>query len=257
MAISVEKLSNFLDERVPRSLSCSWDNDGLLCCPDPKRIVRRVLIALDVTEKTVNMAIHGEYDLLLTHHPLIFRPIKALTPMEVVPRKLLKLSGAGVSAIALHTRLDALDGGVNDALAAALDLPIVDRFLCEDSLEGRLIELPQAVTLFEFTDLVKRKLNVASVNCADAGKSVKKIGLLGGEGGDFIRAAKKTGCDTYLTGRAGYHVMLDAAESGINVIEAGHFYTEIPVCGVLADLIHEADQTLTVDICSDHTMQIF
>lgn len=256
MAISVEKLWSFLDERVPHSLSCTWDNDGLLCCPDPQRMVRRVLVALDVTEKTVNMAIDGKYDLLLTHHPLIFRPIKALTPMEVVPRKLLKLSGAGVSAIALHTRLDALDGGVNDALASALELPVVRRFPCEDSLEGRIVELPQAVSLFEFADLVKRKLNVASVNCADAGKPVKRIGLLGGEGGDFVRAAQNAGCDTYLTGRAGYHVMLDAAESGINVIEAGHFYTEVPVCGVLAELIREADPTVTVDICSNPTTRI-
>lgn len=257
MAISVAKIWNFLDERVPHSLSCSWDNDGLLCCPDPERTVQRVLVALDVTEATVDMAIHGNYDLLLTHHPLIFRPIKALTPMDVVPRKLLKLARAGISAIALHTRFDALDGGVNDALASALGLPVVGRFLCEDALEGRIVELAQAVMLSDFAASVKQALGCGLVNCTDAGKPVKKIGLLGGEGGDFIRAALNAGCDTYLTGRAGYHAMLDAAELGINVIEAGHFYTELPSCGVLADLIREADSTLTIDVFTNPTLCIF
>lgn len=257
MAISVANISKFLDEHVPRSLSCSWDNDGLLCCPDTEQTVERVLVALDVTEKIVNMAICGEYDLLLTHHPLIFRPIKALTPTDVVPKKLLKLVRAGGSAIALHTRFDALDGGVNDALASVLGLSVVGRFLCEDALEGRIVELSQAVSLSDFAASVKQALGAGFVNCADAGKLVKKIGLLGGEGGDFIRAARNAGCDTYLTGRAGYHAMLDAAEMGINVIEAGHFYTEVPSCRALADLVLEADPTLTVDICTDSTLCSF
>lgn len=255
MAISMTELSKYLDERVPRSLSCSWDNDGLLCCPDPDRMVERVLVALDVTEKIVDMAIDGKYDLLLTHHPLIFRPIKALTPMDVVPKKLLKLIGAGVSAIALHTRLDALDGGVNDALASTLGLPVVARFACEDELEGRIVGLDHSVSFSDFIASVKQALGVNFVNCADAGIPVRRIGLLGGEGGDFIRAALNAGCDTYLTGRAGYHAMLDASELGINVIEAGHFYTEVPICRVLADLIHECDHSLTVDICTDSTLR--
>ena len=257
MAISVANILKHLDERVPRSLSCSWDNDGLLCCPDPEQMVQRILVALDATDKTVDMAIDGKYDLLLTHHPLIFRPIKALTPFDVVPKKLLKLAGAGVSAVALHTRFDAVDGGVNDALASALGLPVVDCFPCEDALEGRIVELDQAVSLSDFAASVKQALGCVFVNCADAGKPVKKIGLLGGEGGDFIRAALNAGCDTYLTGRASYHGMLDAAESGINVIEGGHFYTERPACRALADLIREIDSTLSVDIYIDPTLCIF
>lgn len=257
MAITVANISQYLDERVPRSLSCSWDNDGLLCCPDPDRIVNRILVALDVTEQTVEMAICGKYDLLLTHHPLIFRPIKSLTPMDVVPKKLLKLVGAGVSAIALHTRFDAVDGGVNDALASALELPEVGRFGCEDALEGRIVELDQEESLSDFIDTVKQKLGPTFVNCADAAKPVKRIGLLGGEGGDFIRAAHNAGCDTYLTGRAGYHAMLDSAELGINVIEAGHFYTEAPACRALADLILEFNSALTVDVYSKPTLNIF
>ena len=257
MAISVAEISRYLDEQVPRSLSCSWDNDGLLCCPDPERTVERVLVALDVTDKTVDMAICGKYDLLLTHHPLIFRPIKSLTPMDIVPKKLLRLVGAGVSAIALHTRFDAVDGGVNDALASALGLPVVERFPCEDALEGRIVELAQAVSLPDFANAVKQAIGTDSVNCANAGKPVKRIGLLGGEGGDFVRAAYDAGCDTYLTGRVGYHSMLDAAELGINVMEAGHFYTELPACRALVKLIRGCSSVLTVDIFDEPTLCVF
>ncbi|MBQ2767134.1 MAG: Nif3-like dinuclear metal center hexameric protein [Clostridia bacterium] len=256
MPASIKELSAFLDARVPRSLSCAWDNDGLLCSPDPEREVHRVLVALDVTETTVNMAIDGEYDLLLTHHPVIFRPIKTLEPSAVVGRKLISLIRAGISAIALHTRLDAYAGGVNDALASALGRPVVDRFVCEDALEGRIIELDTPLPLGDFAEQVKQSLDIPVLTLSDAKRPVQKIGLVGGEGGDFIRAAFAAGCDTYLTGRAGYHNMLDSAELGINVIEAGHFATEHPVCGVLAELVREFDPAITVDIYTTPTLTV-
>ncbi len=246
--MTVRELTQFLDARIPRTLSCSWDNDGLLCCPDPEREVRRVLVALDVTEATVAAAVMGGYDLLLTHHPLIFRPIKALTPDGCVPRKLLQLTAAGVSAIALHTRLDAAEGGVNDALAAAIGGTVIGTFPCEDALTGRIVRLETPMTGFDFAAHVKACLGVDAVNLADAGRAVQTVGMVGGEGGDFIFAAKAAGCDTYLTGRAGYHLMLDAAESGINVIEAGHFASERPVCAVLRALVREADAAVYVDM---------
>lgn len=255
--MTIEQLNQFIEQRVPRTLSCSWDNDGLLCCSDPLREVRRVLVALDVTETTVEAAVENGYDLLLTHHPLIFRPIKALTPAACVPRKLLRLVGAGISAIALHTRLDALDGGVNDALAEALGAPVVGRFPCEDALEGRIVRLEQPMTAAAFAVYAREKLNAGAVNLADAGLPVQTVGLVGGEGGDFICAAKAAGCDTYLTGRAGYHLMLDAAESGINVIEAGHFATERPVCARLCELVREADPTVEVEMYMEPTLTVY
>lgn len=246
--MTVYEFAHFFEQRVPRSLSCAWDNDGLLCCPDPDRQVRRILAALDVTEETTAAAVLGEYDLVLTHHPLIFRPIKALTTDACVPRKLLHLASAGISAIALHTRLDALDGGVNDALAAELGLNPVGSFPCEDALNGRIVELSEAVSAEEFAALVKARLDIDRLNFADAGKPVRRIGLVGGEGGDFIHAARAAGCDTYLTGRAGYHAMLDAREEGINVAEVGHGASERPVCQVLRALCLEADPTVRVDL---------
>ncbi len=255
--MTIRELNQFLEARVPRTLSCSWDNDGLSCCPDPNRVLKRVLIALDVTEETINAAIDGGYDLLLTHHPLIFRPIKALEPSVNVPRKLLALACGGISAIALHTRLDAFDGGVNDALADTLGFSVCGSIPCEDALYARVIRMDAPISLSAFAALVKEKLDIPCVNCADAGRPVQTVALIGGEGGDFIRAVAAAGCDTYLTGRAGYHAMLDAAENGINVIEAGHFATERPVCARLRDLLIEADPALEITLYTRPTLQIF
>jgi len=249
--MTVEELYQYFDTRIPRTLSCAWDNDGLLCCPDPARQVKRVLVSLDVTDAVVEEAINGRYDVILAHHPILFRPIKALTPASTVPRKLLRLACAGISVIGLHTRLDAWEGGVNEALAEILGQPVVGRFACEDALEGRIITLDKPMALRDFGTLVCQKLGCPAVNLADAGKPVQRIGLLGGEGGDFLYAARAAGCDTYLTGRAGYHTMLDAAEEGINLLEAGHFWTELPVCGKLCAMVRAADADI---VCTLHTV---
>ena len=74
--MKVSELYQYLDERIPRSLSCEWDNDGLMCCPDADREVKRVLLALDITEDVVDAAIAGRYDVIVSHHPLVFRPVK-------------------------------------------------------------------------------------------------------------------------------------------------------------------------------------
>jgi putative NIF3 family GTP cyclohydrolase 1 type 2 len=89
--MKVSQLYDFLNKRIPRELSCEWDNDGLACCPDPERQVKRVLLALDITEETVARAIDGGYDVILAHHPLIFRPIGAVAPGKTVAEKVIKL----------------------------------------------------------------------------------------------------------------------------------------------------------------------
>ena len=110
--MTIAKLYEILEKSAPRALSAEWDNDGMACCADTQKEVKRVLVALDATEAAVNYATENKFDLLLTHHPLLFRGVKELTPGKCVPRKLLKLALGGVAAISLHTRLDAAEGGL-------------------------------------------------------------------------------------------------------------------------------------------------
>ena len=120
--MTIQQLYDALEARIPRSLSCGWDNDGLSCCPDPAAPVRGVLVALDATEDAVAATERRGCNLLVTHHPLLFRGLRAVDGADTSSRKVLRPIRAGISTAAFHTRLDALPGGVNDTLAAVLGL---------------------------------------------------------------------------------------------------------------------------------------
>lgn len=255
--MTVQELYCFLEDKLPRALSAEWDNDGLCCLPEPTREVRRVLVALDATSDAVDYAVEGGFDLLLTHHPLLFRGIKALVPVGTVPSKLLKLAVNGVAAVSFHTRLDAASGGVNDILAAALGLSDVVPFAPEGEVPcGRIGMLKAPVDAADFARHVKEVLGAPAVVLAGQGR-VQKIAVCGGEGADFLGAAKAAGADLFLSGRIGYHRMLDAPEEGLLTIEAGHYATEFPVCAYLAALVREAIPNAAVEMYPTKTLQTF
>ena len=253
--MTVTELYQYISAFAPRALSASWDNDGIACAADPDRPVARVLVALDATERMVKKAVEGNFDVLLTHHPLLFRGVKELTPAHTVPRKLLALIKADVTAMSFHTRLDAAEGGVNDILAANLGLSDVMPFGPEGESFGRIGTLAEAVDVTEYANTVCEKLNIPAVLLSGTGK-IKRVAVLGGEGGDFMDAAIVAGADLFLAGRIGYHRMLDGAEEGIALIEAGHFATEVAVCRYLAELVHRADPAIAVEIDTTPTIQM-
>ena len=253
--MTITQLYEILEKSAPRALSADWDNDGFACLPDPAKEVKRVLIALDATEEAVDLAIKEGFDLLLTHHPLLFRGVKELTPARCVPRKLLKLAQNGVAALSLHTRLDAAEGGVNDVLAALLGLKDVKPFAPEgEPTCGRIGKLQAPVDVEAFSHTVCHLLDAPCVNFVGKGK-VQTVAVLGGEGGDFVDAARAAGAELFLAGRIGYHRMLDAAEDGLCVMEAGHFYTERPVLKHLAALVKAADSSMETQIIGMPTIQ--
>ena len=246
--MTVKQLFCEMESRIPRALSAEWDNDGLSCLPQGGKEVRRVLVALDATETVVDRAANGNFDLLITHHPLLFRGVKALTDEQTVSRKLLKLARADVAAISFHTRLDAVNGGVNDLLASALGLADVRTFAPAGEVPcGRIGKLASPMSADEFAKRVCRALQIPSVLVSGDG-NVQTVAVLGGEGGDFVEAARREGADLFLAGRIGYHRMLDGAEDGIILIEAGHFATEVAVCRVLADMVAELLPNAEIEI---------
>ncbi len=249
--MTVEQIYRYFEERLPRTLSAEWDNDGLACMPEKNHPVHSVLVALDATEQVVERAVSGGFDLLVTHHPLLFKGVKELTPVAPVPRKLLGLARNGIAAMSFHTRLDAAEGGVNDILAELLGLCHARPFGPEGEVPcGRIGRLATPVSATDFADTVCRALGIPSVLLAGSG-TVQTVAVLGGEGGDFVGAAIAAGADLFLAGRIGYHRMLDAAEEGVCLIEAGHYATERPVCQRLTELLRSADPTLDIEI-ADH-----
>lgn len=240
--MTVKELYGYFDKEIPKELSCSWDNDGLMCCPDPEREVRRALITLDITENAVCYAIENGFDVIVSHHPIIFRPLKSITSP-----KLVKLISNGISAMSFHTRLDAVSGGVNDCLAAALGLENTEPF-GEDML-GRIGYLPKPMTVCEFSEYVKKALGCERINAVSSdGRMCKRVAVVGGDGKEYTEAALNAGADTYLTGSMSYNSMTDSAELDINVLEVGHFYTENPVCRRIGELIKAADGSVFTEI---------
>lgn len=253
--MTTEELYRYLDRRIPGSLSCEWDNDGLQCCPDPGKTVHRVLVVLDVTECAVEIAVREKYDVIVSHHPLIFHPLRNLTTGEPGGRKLIRLLQAGIASMSFHTRLDAVAGGVNDTLAETLGLRDVVPFGENGEEMGRIGTLETPTTLGAFAATVKKTLGAAAVEYSGAGP-VLRVAVLGGAGDDDVEAAFRAGADTYLTGELKHHQLSEAPERGQNLLQAGHYDTEFPVCQTLRNWILAADPALTVDILHTYPAKI-
>ena len=251
--MTVAELYKELHQRIPAELSCEWDNDGLLCCPDGQREARRALITLDVTAEAVDLALRDGYDLILSHHPMIFKGLRAVNGENYIADKVIRLIRGGVSVMSFHTRLDAVRGGVNDCLALLLGLENAIPF-GEEGI-GRIGALPRETTAEDFAAKVKETLGAPYVNLGDAKRPVQQVAVLGGGGSDDVEAAYAAGADTYVTGELKYHQLCDAPEAGMNLIEAGHFYTEFPVTGVLANLLQEIDSSIEFTIFNGNTVK--
>lgn len=244
---AVKELYSYFDKKIPRELSCEWDNDGLMVCADGAKPVKKVLFALDVTDETADYAISGGYDVIISHHPLIFAPLRAINTENPVCARALRLIAAGVSVFSFHTRLDALEGGVNDILAAALGLRDTMPFGPAGEEIGRIGRLPRKMSAADFTALVKEKIS-GHITGHFTGNEIGTVAVIGGSGKDFIRAAKSCGADVILLGEAGYHAVLDAPSSGISIVEAGHYETEKGVCAFFSSAFSEDFPQIKFDI---------
>ena len=243
---TIADIAAYLEEKVPSSLKMDFDNVGLLC-GFPEKSVSRVLIALDVTAEVIEEASAYGAELILTHHPLIFHPMKTVRTDDLTGKLVIGLIQNGMSAICLHTNLDIVEGGVNDALAAAIGATVCDKLPC-----GRVAELPIGESIDRFVERIRDALGVSGLRYYDSGKHARRIALCGGSGGELVYEAPALDCDTVLTGEVKYNQWLDAKALGINVVDADHFCTENVVVPVLADLLHEGFPELELCISQCH-----
>lgn len=251
--MTVRELYRYLDSLYPRELSCSWDNDGIMVCADDTREVRRVLVALDANEKTLAYAVAYGFDVVVTHHPMLFRGLKSVSGSSVPGRHTLTALVNGITVLSFHTRLDAAVGGVNDALCAKLGLVADDSFGDDEAPTlGRLANFSEPISAREAAEKIKTVLGCTAVRLnGDPDTLVQRIAVCGGDGKAFIYPALCAGADVFLTGDAGYNMAADGAEDGLVTIEAGHYHTEAPVCAVLAEKLQEVGVLADIfDSCS-------
>lgn len=237
--IKCRDVMDVMERIAPKKLAEDWDNPGLLV-GNPDDEVNRILVCLDVREETVLRAQKEEFQMIVAHHPVIFRGLKKLRTDLPDGRLLSSLLRAGISVFAAHTNLDCAEGGVNDELAKRIGLdqatiaPLGNVESLSDSL-GRVGKLPAPMEAKKFAEQVKKGLGATNVRFVSGGDHpVKKVGLCSGSGAEFIDCAAFMGCDAFVTGDVRYHDAQRAAALGIHVVDAGHFATEQPVVEILA-----------------------
>lgn len=247
---TVTDILNFIEVLAPRELKMDWDNVGLNC-GSRNAEVTKILVALDPFEHVCAEAAQWGADLLVTHHPLIFRPIPMVTDDAAITRGLMTLIRHDISHICAHTNLDCAEGGVNDALAKVLELKNVEKLGAYGGMM-RCGEVPEQ-TLTDFLGFVKDKLHCDGLRYCDGGKPVRKVAVGGGACSDGLYDAICAGCDTFVTSDVKYNNYWDAKEQSLSIIDAGHFHTENPVVSVLAEKLQAAFPEIEVKISQTHT----
>ena len=249
---TVGDILQFVETLAPSSMKMEWDNVGLLCGSKSAEVTK-VLVALDPFEGVCHEAQDIGAQLIVTHHPLIFRAPKAITDDTSVGRSIMFLCRNGISAINAHTNLDQVPGGVNDVLASRLGLEHVQIINPVDGYGLLRCGEVKLQLMEDFLAVVKEQLGCSGLRYVNSGKPVHKVAVGGGACGDEMLEAFHAGCDTFVTADVKYNQFWDAYDLGMNLIDAGHFHTENPVVSVLAEKIAAAFLDLQVEISKTHT----
>ena len=231
----VKDILAFMEELAPVELKMDFDNVGLLA-GTLRGCVERGLVALDITDEVISEAREVGAELIISHHPLFFDGLKSVSDSSAAGKKVIALLQSGISAICMHTNLDAAAGGVNDALADALTLRNTGMLTDSDGI-SRVGELEEPMDFSAFLPFVCDALHANGARYHFAGKRVRRVGICGGSGGGDIALAHADGCDTFVTADVKYHQFLEARELGINLIDAGHFCTENVVVPVVRNAV--------------------
>lgn len=235
MARSCREIISEIEKKYPLSLAEEYDNVGLLI-GDENKAINKILVCLDINEAVVEEAIINNVDMILSHHPLIFRSLKKILCKNPTSSLITKLIKDDICVYALHTNFDNAENGMNDLLAERLALKDVDKL---EHGTGRYGILNSAMTLKELCLYVKEKLAVNTLRVAgDLNSTVNKVAIVGGAGADFIEDAIALGCDVLITGDVKHHSALDAINSNLNVIDAGHYFTEVAALPYFAGLFN-------------------
>lgn len=235
MTTTVGNIYETLCACAPLELQMDFDNAGIQV-GSLSQEVDKVLIALDITDAVIDEAQTLGAGLIISHHPLIFGGLNNVTA-EGKGAKTLRLAKADISAISMHTNLDIAAGGVNDVLIELLGAR-AEEGLDNDNC-GRVGDMHEPMEFMAFAQSCKDKLNVQGLRYYNAGRTVKRLAVMGGAGGNEVQTAYDKGCDTYVTADISYHQFLLAAELGMNLIDADHFCTENPIVPVLKRRLSE------------------
>ena len=222
---------NVINTLAPFSSAEEWDNCGLLVGSFEEDCSTAV-VCLDVTNEVINQAIENKAELIISHHPIIFDPIKSIG----FESKIAKLIKNNISVISAHTNLDIAQNGVNDILCERLGFKISESFA--DAF-GRICTFEKETNAEDLARLVKEKLSSKELTFIDAKNTITKVAICSGSGSSLVQEVIDKKVDAYITGELKHNVMIELYEENISVIMAGHFSTEVVISSVLTNRLNE------------------
>ena len=238
----VHDICQFLDEFAPPRLAEDWDNVGLLV-GDSARSVNKIMTCLTITPDSAAEAVGGQADLIVTHHPLPFHPLKRLTTESVPGRLLLQLIEASIAIHSPHTAFDSAAAGINQRLAEGIGLqeiqPLVPLSADEEQLgAGRYGRLADPLSLSAVAARLKQQLAISGLHQVGPAKQlVNKVAVACGSAGEFLGAARQCGCSLLVTGETSFHTCLEAEATGVALLLPGHYSSERFAAEQLAELL--------------------
>ena len=263
----IPKLKDFLDlleQIAPARLAEQWDNPGLQVGSYDQEI-RKIFLALDPTSEALGSASKTGAQVLLTHHPLIFKPISRLEIHSYPQSVIFQATKNRISVVAAHTNLDVAKGGMNDILANTLGLQQIEVLSNTDEDKdvglGRIGDLPEPTEFSCVIDHIKKVLKIEKLRVAgQRDRPVRRLAVVAGSGGNFVSLASEKGADILLTGDVSHHHALAARSLGIALIDGGHFYTEKTAFRNFAERLKELltgkGWAVTVEVYAEETSPI-
>ncbi|MBQ0060123.1 MAG: Nif3-like dinuclear metal center hexameric protein [Lachnospiraceae bacterium] len=232
------ELTERIEQTYPRSLAESWDNVGLLL-GDHSKEINKVLLSLDLSDEAAAKAVEIGADIVITHHPLIFSPMKRITTDDIIGRRLLKLAAHEINYYAMHTNFDIAGMGHLNAD----DLELQNREVLAVTEEngdtvgfGCIGTLAKEMTVEDLAKKAKAIYNLEAIRVyGDPSKVISKVGICSGSGKSFIREALEHQVDVYITGDLDYHTAIDAVSMGLTLIDGGHYGTEYGFMSYMKD----------------------
>ncbi len=260
--MKLRSIMKTIETDFPTELAMDWDNVGLIV-GDEEAEIRTILINLDVTDAAVERAVECGADLILTHHPLLFRPMKTVTEQNFIARRVRKLIRNDINYYAMHTNFDI----ARMADLNAQDLSLRDAEVLEvlGSYEdgrryglGRIGRLEKEMRLSELAEKVRDVMKLDAVRVyGDPERIVSKTGVSSGAGKSAVPDAIEKGADVLITGDLDYHTAIDANAQGLAMIDAGHYGTEHIYISYMERYIKEKFpdlEVLTMDIEQPYTV---
>lgn len=254
--IKVQQIYNYIDVIAPFGITLDNDNVGLLV-GNAEQEISKVLLSLDITSQVVDEAINIKAGLIISHHPIIFNPIKAVVSSDALSSIPYLLIRNDISAICAHTNLDIADGGVNDVLAELLGIHHIEKIEKNELKLVRIGTLENPMDFLQYAATVKKILDCGAVRVYNASRPVQRVAVCGGAGAFLIDEIYKAGADTYVTADIKHHEFLYAQQMNINLIDAGHFATENGIISILAKKLSEAFRNIEFIISKNQNPVMF